>query len=358
MKLQYNLAIFLTWLLCALPMQILTQAPSLASADELALSSQVTASDIKSNLPQPYIVKKGDTLWNIASYFFKNPEKWLNIWERNLYITNPDLIYPGNKIWFDVKKKKTGGLTAVRPHPVVRLKPVERLEAPIDPSLLITALKRQDFISPEAVQGVGYVLDSPDERINYGANDNVYLKFKSPVEEGAIFDVFRTGEPVRDPKTGKVAGVLVNDLGQIEVTSQSGGVARGRVIRSFEEMSRGDRLKPARNINTRIIPDYPANKVNGNILYIRNDAAEAGQHQVVGISLGLKDGMKAGTVLSVHKKGRIVQDKVSGKAVALPQEKIGELMVLVPQQDASIALVTKSTVAINLGDSVRNQVRR
>jgi len=358
MKLQYNLAIFLMWLLCALPMQILTQTSSLAYADELALPDQVTAADVKANLPQPYIVKKGDTLWDIANYFFKNPEKWLKIWERNLYISNPDLIYPGNEIWFNVKKKKAGGLTAVRPQPVVKIKPVERLEAAIDPRLLITALKRQDFISPEAVKGVGYVLDSPDERINYGANDKVYLKFKSPVEEGAIFDVFRTGKQVRDPKTGKVAGVLVNNLGQIEVTSQSGGVARGHVILSFEEISRGDRLKPAHAINTRIIPDYPVNKVIGDILYIRNDAAEAGQHQVVGISLGLKDGMKAGTVLSVHKKGRIVQDKVSGKAVALPQEKIGELMVLVPQQDASIALVTKSAVAINLGDSVRNQAKR
>lgn len=355
MKLQHHLAIFLTGLLCALPMQIL---PASAAADKLALPNQVTAVDIKTNLPQPYIVKKGDTLWDVASYFFKNPKKWLKIWEHNLYITNPDLIYPGNKIWFDVNKKKTGGITTVRPQPVVRIKQVERLEAPIDSSLLITALKRQDFISTEEAQGVGYILDSPDERINYGANDNVYLKFKSPVEEGAVFDVFRTGDPIHDPKTGEIAGVLVNHLGQIEVTSQSDGVAKGRVIGSFEELSRGDRLKPARDINTRIVPDYPAHAVNGYVLYIRNDAAEAGQNQIVGINLGLKDGMKAGTVLSVHKAGRIIDDRVSHKAVALPPEKIGELMVLVPQQDASIALVTKSRRAINLGDAIRNQAKR
>jgi len=339
MKLQHYSAIFLAWLLFALPMQILTQAPSLASADELALPDQIAASDIKSNLPQPYIVKKGDTLWDIANYFFKKPKKWLKIWERNLYISNPDLIYPGNEIWFDVKKKKAGGLTAVRPQPVVKIKPVERLEAAIDPSLLITALKRQDFISPEEAQGVGYILDSPDERINYGANDNVYLKFKSPADEGAVFDVFRTGDPIRDPKTGKVTGVLVNHLGQIEVTSQSYGVAKGRVIRSFEEISRGDRLKPARDIDTRIVPDYPTHETHGHVLYIRNDAAEAGQHQIVGISLGSKDGMKAGTVLSVHKAGRIINDTISHEAVVLPQERIGELMVLVPQQRDGCGLV-------------------
>ncbi|MDQ6959658.1 MAG: LysM peptidoglycan-binding domain-containing protein [Mariprofundaceae bacterium] len=358
MKLQYSLAIFLTWLLCILPVLILTQAPLPASADELTLPGQVAASDIRLNLPQPYIVKKGDTLWDIANYFFRKPKEWLKIWERNLYIRNPDLIYPGNKIWFNAKKKKTGGLTTVRLQPSVRIKPVERLEASIDPSLLITALKRQDFISPEAAQGVGYVLDSPDERINYGVNDKVYLKFKSPADEGAVFDVFRTGDPIHDPKTGKVIGLLVNHLGQIEVTSQSYGVAKGRVIHSFEEISRGDRLKPARNINTRIVPDYPAYAVNGQVLYIRGDAVEAGQHQIVGISLGVKDGMKAGTVLSVYKAGRIISDEISGKAVVLPRERIGELMVLVPQRDASIALITESTDPINLGDSIRNQARR
>ncbi len=332
--------------------------PAFARADRLAMPAEVHAGDIKPNLPQPYIVKKGDTLWDIARYFFKDPHKWMKIWERNLYITNPDLIYPGNKIWFDATRKATGGLTLMRPHPVVRVKPVERLEQPIDPSLLITALKRQDFIAPEDASGVGYILDSPDERINYGQGDKVYLRFKHPVDEGEVFDVFRTGDPVRDPTTGKIAGVLVEHLGQIEVMAGREGVARGRVIESFEEISRGDRLKPARDINTRIVPDYPDHPVRGHVLYIRNDAAEAGQHQVVGISLGLKDGMKPGTVLSVHQAGRVVEDRVSGKAVRLPTEKIGELMVLVPQKDASIALVTRSRQPINLGDSVMNQAKR
>jgi len=359
MKLRYNLAIVLACLLCMLPiqpMQTLTQTPVLASASALTLPDQVTAADIKPDLPQPYIVKKGDTLWDVANHFFKDPEKWLKIWERNLYISNPDIIYPGNKIWFNAKQKKTGGLAIVRTQPSVRIKSVERLESSIDPGLFITALKRQDFISPNAVQGVGYILDSPDERINYGADDKVYLKLTIPVHAGDIFDIFRTGDPIHDPKTGKVMGALINHLGQVEAITQSNGVTEGRIIHSYEEISRGDRLKPARHINTHVIPNYPAHTVNGDVLYIRNNAAEAGQHQIVGISLGLKDGMKAGTVLSVHKPGRIIEDTVSHKAVTLPQKTIGELMVLVPQKDASIALVTKSTQAINLGDAVRNQI--
>ena len=58
------------------------------------------------------------------------------------------------------------------------------------------------------------------------------------------------------------------------------------------------------------------------------------------------------------RNGRTVRDRVTGKGVRLPEEKIGQLLVLVPQQDASIALVTQSTGPINIGDSVRNRASR
>jgi len=336
---------------------LLFSAPPV-QADMLDTQGMVTADDIKPNLPQPYIVKKGDTLWDIAQYFFKDPEKWIKIWERNLYITNPDLIYPGNEIWFDAAQKKQGGLTKVRPQPTVVVKPVERLEGALDTSRLLTALKRQDFIQPDEIKGVGHILDSEDERINYGANDRLYMAFDQSVNDGDVFDIFRTGDPIRDPATGKLVGVLVNHLGQVEVTSQTDGVYRGVVLNAFAEISRGDRLKPAKDINTRIVPSYPEGNLVGDIMYIRNDAAEAGQNQVVGISLGLKDGLKPGTALSIHRAGRIVKDRVTGKNVRLPEERIGKLLVLVPQRDASIALVTESKGPINKGDSVRNQANR
>jgi len=334
-----------------------------ASADSLAMPKQVTQNDLKPNLPQPYIVKKGDTLWDIAEYFLKDPYKWLKIWESNLYITNPDLIYPGNEIWFDaergslsVSQPTTMGKT--RPQPQLLIKPVERLEPKVDASVLLTALRRQDFIRPDEVEGVGYILDSEDERLNYGANDRLYLKLKAPANDGDVFDVFRTGDPIHDPDTGKLVGVLVNHLGQLEVTSESDGIYRGVVLETFEELSRGDRLKPAKIINTRIKPTYPAGDLRGKVLYIRNNAAEAGQNQVIGISLGLKDGLKPGTTLSIHRAGRLVTDRVSGKKVRLPEEKIGEVLVLVPQQDASLAFVSNSSSSINVGDAVRNKAGR
>ncbi|MES0371447.1 MAG: LysM peptidoglycan-binding domain-containing protein [Mariprofundaceae bacterium] len=350
MKLQHILVIAWALFVCALPLQ--------ATADSLAIPQEISEADIKVNLPQPYVVKKGDTLWDIANYFFKDPEKWLKIWERNLYISNPDLIYPGNEIWFNVKKKKNGGLSQIRPQPKVIYKPVEKLEGKIDTSKLLTALARQDFIQPGAIEGIGYILDSEDDRINYGANDRLYLKIKQKVNDGDVLDVFRTGDSITDPETGSVIGVLVNHLGQIEVRSEVDGIYRGLVLQTFEELSRGDRLKPAKQINTTITPSFPPGSIVGKVLYIRNNAAEAGQNQVIGISLGLDQGLKAGTALSVHRAGREIEDRVGGGTVTLPEEKIGELLVLVAQQDASLALVVDSTASINIGDAVRNKANR
>ncbi len=348
--------------------------PPQVAAGELVLPAAPEATELKAPLPQPYIVKKGDTLWDIAVRYFNDPYKWIKIWEHNLYISNPDLIYPGNQIWFGTSKKPAKGaitrtavthakgsgvLPTVKLSPHIRKKPVERLEAGIDNSMVLGALARQDFIQPEAVQGVGYILGAEDQRINFGANDDLYLKFnKQPSGESTLFDIFRTGDPVLDPVTGKTIGVLVTHLGQIRVASHSDGIYRGVVEKAFEEIGRGDRLKPAHSINTKITLNYPAGRLQARILYIRDDAAEAGQHQIVGISLGRKDGIRTGAVLSVHRAGSAEKDRVTGDTVHLPEEKIGELIVLVPQQDASIALISRSTAPINLGDVVRNQASR
>ena len=45
-----------------------------------------------------YIIKKGDTLWDIAKKFLKNPFLWPNIHKDNPYIKNPHKIEPNYKL--------------------------------------------------------------------------------------------------------------------------------------------------------------------------------------------------------------------------------------------------------------------
>ena len=62
----------------------------------LTVASFAAAVELRGDHPDTYVVKRGDTLWDIAGRFLQRPWLWPEIWQANPQVKNPHLIYPGD----------------------------------------------------------------------------------------------------------------------------------------------------------------------------------------------------------------------------------------------------------------------
>src|SRR5881392_1681546 len=57
-----------------------------------------TGPALKPGAPKHYTVKRGDTLWGIATMYLRDPWLWPEVWIINPQVPNPHLIYPGDTL--------------------------------------------------------------------------------------------------------------------------------------------------------------------------------------------------------------------------------------------------------------------
>ncbi len=314
--------------------------------------------------PDRYVVKKGDTLWDISSLFLQDPWRWPEIWHVNPQIENPHLIYPGDVIALVFGADGRPQLQLLRGRqsatlsPRVRSTPLREAISPIPMDAIAQFLTdSRAILSPNELDQAPYIIESMDSHLIAGPGDKIYVR-AIPDRTATRFSVYRPGEAYKRPSTGEVLGYEALYVGAATL-QRAGDPATLELSRTVRETLIGDRLLPIaeEKIQQNFIPHPPASEVEGQILSVFDGVSQIGQYQVVVLDLGATDGMEEGTVLAVYQRGSYVRDVVSNRRderVLLPDERSGIVMVFRPFERVSYALVMKAERPIHINDAVRN----
>ncbi len=317
--------------------------------------------ELKNNHPQKYLVQKGDTLWGISGKFLKSPWLWPNVWYANPQVKNPHLIYPGDSItlvYVDGKPQ----LRIARGRPHVKLSPSGRIVAlnrPI-PTIGLASIRpfltKHQIVDKNTLAKAPYILRGAGEHLITGAGDQVYVRGHKS-DNHSDFLIVRKGQVYTDPFTKEVLGYEAKYIGDSKMI-RYGDPATHYLRNTNREVLIGDRLIKfiQTQYNDNFIPHAPKMDIKGHIIAVMEGVSQIGQHQVVVINKGKRDGMQAGHVLAIYQKGQTVKDTVNkkSKAVTLPDERAGLLMVFRTFDKLSYALIVKATTNMHVLDAVVN----
>lgn len=356
------------------------------------------AAQMRADHPQTYVVKRGDTLWDIAGRFLQKPWLWPEIWQANPQVRNPHLIYPGDVLSLAYLDRVTVQDTGPRTEDPITGVPLSQVE-PFLKNLRVV----------DSVDGLPYVVGLEEDRMRAVRGQVVYVKGLENAQPGQRYAVVRP--TVRYTRLDRTqccdimhtddldfrgrrtidfnnywTNVVVPDKGHellgIELMQQNTGtVTRGQVggieattlllDDSAREVRAGDRLIPveAQPYDLQFFPHAPKQQFEygrARILAVADMLSSGGPRDVVALSVGARDGVDNGTVFSSWRMGTTAADRVKrgaersedtfGRAdrVRLPDEFAGHLMVFRTFDKVSYALVMDSVRPTRVGYELKH----
>ncbi|MEN5274103.1 LysM peptidoglycan-binding domain-containing protein [Stenotrophomonas lactitubi] len=362
---------------------------TVVAAAMLTVAAYATAVEVNGGHPDTYVVRKGDTLWDIAGRFLQKPWLWPEIWQANPQVANPHLIYPGDVLSLAYLDRVTA-------------QPGPRREAPVTgvPLAQIEPFLKQLSVV-DSIEQLPYVAGLEDNRLRATGGQTAYVRL-ADAQVGQRWAVVRPTVRYAQPKptedltaNGDVTpgsgnlwkafsapnhrrGVLGYELAQVgtgTITKVAGGKTEASTLvldnaSGGREVRAGDRLVPveATPYDLQFFPHVPAAGVEGvdvRVLAVTDMFNAGGPRDVIAISAGRAQGVDNGTVFSLWRQGSHVahrmkfpgssrmDDSTSTGAgrVSLPDEYAAHAMVFRTFDNVSYALVMQGVKPVRVGYS-------
>lgn len=316
--------------------------------------------------PNEYVVQPGDTLWDIASAFLKDPWYWPEIWYVNPDIRNPHLIYPGDVlelVWIDGEPRiRMARGSAYRLSPQARITPLDEAVTSIPYDAIAAFLSEGLVLEKDQIEDLPYILATREKHLIAAAGNEVYVRGGNPAQPGTRYSIVHVGDELVDPDDNEVVGYQGIYVGE-GALARGGNPATVALTETNREALRGDRLLPVTiDIPLNFFPKSPDTEIDGRIISVVDGVSQIGQYMVIVLNRGARDGLAPGHVLTVFQAGDVVTDRFAGgtlfsdEQVKLPNEEAGTVMVFKVYDRIAYALVMEATSAIHVLDAVRNPI--
>lgn len=296
-----------------------------------------------------YVVKRGDTLWDISDNFFDNPFLWPRLWEINPYIDNPNLIYPGDTVILTDRE------SVIKYSPEIKTSGFKKV-APPPPVVYYSPGGSEGFLNHQEWKNTGSVIISePTVKLLYSVGDTVYVNVgsKDNVNVGDKFTIFRSSKEIYHPYRNGLVGHKVAILGELEVTEILGDKkAIAKITNSLREITRGAKIRPKESFVKEVVVRRGEKETKGVVVATKNNVQLSGKGDIVYLDIGKKHDVVPGNVFTVTTLPKSALDPDSGRRIDLPGAKIGKVILLSVNEKTSTALICESARQIEIGDLV------
>ncbi len=338
-------------------------APAATSGGEPLLQNPV---------PDRYVVKQGDTLWDISARFLRTPWRWPEVWGINKdAINNPHLIYPGDVVILDLSGAtprlrldgtEDGGasrwtnpeMQLSRLSPQMRSSDLAKMPIPTIPAKLIEPfLARTLIVDAAQVAAAPTIVAATDNRVAVSAGDTAYVTGLTDATQPR-WQVYRQGRVFQDPDSKEVLGFEAVYLGDADVQG-SGSVSTMHIAKASQEITVGDKLAIAPPQHSApFVPRAPDQEIKGKVIAgSDNSVYEMAPYSTIIINQGERNGLQTGHVLGLyHSEGSIPNGR--NKPIPLPEQRYGLVLVFRVFDKMAYGLVMSASRPVHVLDTVRN----
>ena len=258
----------------------------------------------------------------------------------------------------------------------------------------------------------GFIADAPPKidlqvvgaekenlKVTFAQGDVVFLNRGrgAGVQPGSVYYIIRPVGEVNHPFTKKKLGYLVRELGLLRVVEVGDRTSTAEITVSCDTIEFGDLLKPYEEYagpnvgDSRPLPRFGEGSggTTGQIVMAPGFHENLSANRVVYIDLGARQDVHPGDLFTIYReigstegltnppKDKVVKRRSSGyggdrfrggeysiQTTRVPQEQVlrerpplphkvlGELVVLKVEKGASVALITRTTAEVQIGDMI------